>query len=105
MAYGMQIYDSTGALRLDLSARVPAIYAQYVRTYNNGGRNQSFTISVPGLTAEYDWYVMVHVLPFWGARENTAKVTINTVNQTITIDYYPYMYTAAHSFNIFVGRL
>ena len=52
MAYGLQIFNSSGQIRLDTTDRTVRMYASYTGTLTIGN---IITISVPGMTDDGTW--------------------------------------------------
>lgn len=52
MAYGLQIFNAAGQIRLDTTDRTVRMYASYTGTLTSGN---IITISVPGMTDDGTW--------------------------------------------------
>lgn len=57
MAYGLQVFDSSGNLTLDLSSRISRLFGLY--TYASFTTPNAVNVTVPGISNDGTWYAYV----------------------------------------------
>lgn len=70
MSYGLRVWDSSGALTLDVTNRITRIISSHAFSI---GANSMQTISVPGITTDGTWVAYAPLAP---CRINSGSVTV-----------------------------
>lgn len=92
MAYGLQLFDSSGDITLDTNWRLIRFSAFYSGTVSYGS---PVTINVTGLTNDGTWGYNNSVETAW-----EIETTLNTGSITVTA-----LVSGSHSYNIMLFRI
>lgn len=79
MSYGLRVWNSSGQIRLDTSARLARYHSFYTGSILP---NNSATVSVPGLANDGTWSVQVELAGAYNATD--VDISINNGGFTIS---------------------
>lgn len=89
MAYGAEVFNSSGTKILELSSRVARLAAQGQATTTNNGSSNTVTVSITGMLNNDSWEVVAFSGSIAGVKvsKNTGSFTITTPSSNTVVDY------------------
>lgn len=89
MAYGAEVFNSSGTKILELSSRVARLAAQGQATTTNNGSSNTVTVSITGMLNNDSWEVVAFSGSLAGVKvaKSTGSFTITTPASGTTVDY------------------